>query len=147
MGDHIDYISTKIKRNIGVIKRIRNSVPKGYLEMLYKTIVEPQFRYCNTVWGCCADTLLNSLQALQNRVARVISFQKYDSTDHECVLKNLKWLKVRQLIMFDTAGLLYKSRNEQVPIRTSVMFQNFKVSHRLNTRLAASGGYTLPRRA
>ena len=38
-GDHIDYISTKIKRNIGAIKRIRNSLPKEYLEMLYKTIV------------------------------------------------------------------------------------------------------------
>ena len=41
MGDHIDKISTKIKRNIGAIKRIRNSLPKEYLEMLYKTIVEP----------------------------------------------------------------------------------------------------------
>ena len=47
--------------------------------------------------------------------------------------------------MFDTAVLVYKSRNEQVPIRTSVMFQNFEVSHRFNTCLVASGGYTLPR--
>ena len=55
-GDHIDYISTKIKRNIGAIKRIRNSLPKEYLEMLYKTIVEPHFRYCNTVRGHCDKT-------------------------------------------------------------------------------------------
>ena len=40
-GDHIEYISTKNKRNIGAIKRIRNSLPKEYLEMLYKTIVKP----------------------------------------------------------------------------------------------------------
>ena len=86
-GDHIHYISTKIKRNIGAIKRIRNSLPKEYLEMLYKTIVELQFRYCNTVWGQCGDTLLNRLQALQSRAARVISFQKYDNTDHERLLK------------------------------------------------------------
>ena len=86
-GNHIDYISTKIKRNIGAIKRIKNSLPKEYLEMLYKTIVEPQFRYCNTVWGQCGDTLLNRLQALQSRAARVISFQKYDNTDHERLLK------------------------------------------------------------
>ena len=88
--DHIDYISTKIKRNIGAIKRIRNSLPKEYLEMLYKTIVEPHFRYCNTVWGPCGDTLLNRLQALQNRAARIISSQKYDNTDHKYLLKNLK---------------------------------------------------------
>ena len=85
-------------------------------------MVEPHFRYCNTVWGHCDDTLLNRLQALQNRAARVISYKKYDNTDHERLLKNVKWLNVRQLIMFDTAVLVYKSRNEQVPIRTSVMF-------------------------
>ena len=94
------------------------------------------------MWGHCGDTLLNRLQALQNRAARVISFQKYDNTDHEYLLKYLKWLNVRQLIMFDTAVLVYKSRNEQVPIRTSVKFQ---VNHRFNRRLAALGGYTLPR--
>ena len=86
-GDHIDYISTKIKRNIGAIKRIRNSLQK-YLEMLHKAFVEPHFRYCNTLWGPCGDTLLNRLQTLQNRAARVISFQKYDNTDHKYLLKN-----------------------------------------------------------
>ena len=47
--------------------------------------------------------------------------------------------------MYDAAVLLYRSRNEQVPIRTSVMFQNFEVDHRFNTRLAILGGYALPR--
>ena len=92
--DHIDYISAKIKRNIGAIKRIRNSLPKEYLEMLYKTVVKPHFRYCNTVWGHCGDTLLNRLQALQNRAARIISSQRYDNTDHKYLLKNLKRLNV-----------------------------------------------------
>ena len=47
--------------------------------------------------------------------------------------------------MFDTAVLVYKSRNEQVPIRTSVMFHNSEVDHRFNTRLTASGGNALPK--
>ena len=46
--------------------------------------------------------------------------------------------------MFDTAVLVYKNRNEQVAIRTSVMFQNFEVNHRFDTHLAAVGGYMLP---
>ena len=46
--------------------------------------------------------------------------------------------------MFDTAVPVYKDRNEQVPIRTFVMFQNFEVDHRINTRLEASGGFALP---
>ena len=45
--------------------------------------------------------------------------------------------------MFDTAVLVYKSQNDQVPIRTSVMFQNFEVNHRFDTYLVGLGGYTL----
>ena len=60
-------------------------------------------------------------------------------------MKNLKRLNVRQLIMFDTAVLVYKSQNEQVPIRTSVMFQNFEVNHCFNTRLVSLERYTLSR--
>ena len=34
MGGYIDCISTKIKQNIGAIKRIKSSLPKEYHEML-----------------------------------------------------------------------------------------------------------------
>ena len=47
--------------------------------------------------------------------------------------------------MFDTAVLVYKSINEKVPIRTSVIFQSFEVDHCFDTRLAASGEYAIPR--
>ena len=73
--DDVEYISTKVKLNIDVIKRIRTSLPKEGLKILYKTIVEMHFRYYNTVWGHCGDTLLNRLQALQNRATRAKFFQ------------------------------------------------------------------------
>ena len=70
--DHIDYILVKIRRNIGILKRMRLTVPRESLVLLYKTLIEPYFRYCNTVWGYCDETLLDKLQVLQNKVARVI---------------------------------------------------------------------------
>ena len=71
--DHIDYISGKIRRNIGILKRMRLTVPRESLVLLYKTLIESYFRYCNTVWGYCNKKLLDKLQVLQNKAARVIN--------------------------------------------------------------------------
>ena len=68
--DHIDYILVKIRRNIGILKRMKFTVHPESLVLLYKTLTEPYFRYCNTVWGYCNETLLDKLQVLQNKVAR-----------------------------------------------------------------------------
>ena len=78
--DHIDYISVKIRCNIGIFKRIRLTVPRESLVLLYKTLIELDFRYCNTVWGYCNETLLDKLQVLQNKAARVIKGSKFQKT-------------------------------------------------------------------
>ena len=64
------------------MKRLREYVPGEILILLYRTLVEPYLRYCNTTWGNCGVTLLNRLQALQNRVARVTKGFKYAEADH-----------------------------------------------------------------
>ena len=48
---HVDYISTKIGKNIVIIKRVRTFLPQHSLLTLYRTLIEPYLRHCNTVWG------------------------------------------------------------------------------------------------
>ena len=95
-----------------MMKRVRRDVPTECLVFLYRAIVEPYIRYCNTTWGGCNTSLLDTLQALQNRAARVIANVKYENTDHAKLLKDLDWLNVRELIEFDTASLVYKLEND-----------------------------------
>ena len=82
----IDHISKKINKNIGVMKHIKSCVPKESLIMAYRTLVEPYFRYCNTVWGNCGQTLFNKLQALQNRAARVVNGVSFDEAEQNSLL-------------------------------------------------------------
>ena len=56
--DHIDHVSLKIKRNLGIMKRVRNDIPKESFIVLYRTIVEPYLRYCNNIWRKCGATFL-----------------------------------------------------------------------------------------
>ena len=46
---HIDYICSKVKRRIGVISRTRGCIPKRSSIQLYHSLVEPYFRYGNTI--------------------------------------------------------------------------------------------------
>ena len=48
---HVDYISSKITHNIGILKCMRHSIPQEFLLLLYHTLIEPYFRYCGIVWG------------------------------------------------------------------------------------------------
>ena len=106
--DHIDLISSKIRRNIGVMKRVRENVPGEILILLYRTLSEPYLRYCNTTWGYCGVTLLNRLQALQNRAARLIKGLKYAEADYPKILSELGILNVEQLVRLDTTSLVYR---------------------------------------
>ena len=49
--DHIQSICSKVRRNIGLIEHIGHCIPKRSSILLYKSLVEPYFRYVNTVWG------------------------------------------------------------------------------------------------
>ena len=46
-SQHVDYISSKITRNIGILKSIRHFIPKESLSLLYHTLIEPYFKYCS----------------------------------------------------------------------------------------------------
>ena len=81
-SQHVDYISSRITRHIGILKCIRHFIPKESLSLLYHTLIEPYFKYCSIVWGQCSETLKDKLQTLQNKAARAIAKVCYDEANH-----------------------------------------------------------------
>ena len=86
-SQHVDYISSKITGNIGILKRVRHFIPKECLLLLYHTLVEPYFKYCSIVLGHCSETLRDKLQTLQNKAARTIAKVRHDEANHSSVLE------------------------------------------------------------
>ena len=91
-NEQIDFISTKIKCNVGMIKRVRDSIPKDSLITLYKSLMEPYFKYCKIVWGRCGKLYTNKLQTLQNRAARIVIRISYEDADHAITMRMLTML-------------------------------------------------------
>ena len=70
---HIEHISFKISRAIGVLSRLRHFIPVNILINLYNTLILPHISYCTIVWGHCSQTLINKLFVLQKRAIRIIT--------------------------------------------------------------------------
>ena len=56
------YISGKVKRGFGIIKKTSKYLDKNSFLMLYRTFMETHFRYSNVIWGQCNKTLIDKLQ-------------------------------------------------------------------------------------
>ena len=70
--NHLQSVRQKVGCGIRILKRIRPFVGLEHLINVYRSIVEPYFTCC-IVWYSIGETLVDSLQKLQNRAARVIT--------------------------------------------------------------------------
>ena len=119
---HVEYITGKINRGIGILKRVRHIVWKDSLMLLYQTIIEPCFRYYDVVWGQCNKGLKDKLQNIQNKAARTIAKLKYDEADHQKLLLDFGWLSVGDLIIYDTGVFMYNIVHSLAPGHITDLF-------------------------
>ena len=71
--NHLQSVRQKVGCGIRILKRIGPFVGLEHLINVYRSIVEPYFTYCCIVWDSIGETLVDSLQKLQYRAARVIT--------------------------------------------------------------------------
>ena len=71
--DHITYVSKKVSKGIGIIRKARRYLKNETLLSLYYSFVYPYLTYCNQIWGNLSSYSLKRLIVLQKRVVRIIS--------------------------------------------------------------------------
>ena len=120
--EHISNVRTKVSRAIGFLKYSRKFLPQNTLSKMYWGIVEPRFRFCCSVWGCCGVTKLQTLQKLQHRAARIVTKNSFD-TPSVGLIQSLNWPSVSDIIGCETATTMYKSLNGLVPGYISSLFE------------------------
>ena len=94
---HTSALQKKISRAIGLLNYARNFVQPSTLINLYRSIIEPHFSYCCSVWGSCGASKLGMLKKLQNKVSRIVTNSPFDASA-ATLLQRLNWPSVQQLI-------------------------------------------------
>ena len=64
---HVESITQKISCKIGFLRRLKASIPRGELSLLFKALVNPHFEYCSSVRSGASAANNNKLFKLQKR--------------------------------------------------------------------------------
>ena len=83
--------------------------------MVANGIVISKLCYLIQLWGGCQEYLLDSLQVLQTRAARIVCKQTW-FTPTRVLLAKCRWLSVRQLVFYQTAILTHKILRTGLPV-------------------------------
>ena len=108
--DHINHISNNVAKGVGILSKLKLSLPKSILRSIYCSLILPHISYCCTVWSACNQALLNKLVTLQKKAIRHISHTGiFDHTSP--LFQSLKILKLPDLISVNIALFTYRCIN------------------------------------
>ena len=112
--EHITLLQAGISRALSFLKYAKKFLLLKVLNLIYKGVVEPHFRYCCSVWGNCGESKKNALQKLQHRAARIVTNSSYDAFASP-LLSKLEWPTIDEIIKGETTNMVYKSINNLAP--------------------------------
>ena len=134
---HINMVSQKISKTIGIMNRLKNTLPNDVLQIIYYSLVLPYLNYGILVWGCKCQ----NLSILQKRSVRLIVGEKYNAHT-EPIMKFLKLLKVSDILKREEIRFIYKLHNKLLPkyfinemLVTNSQYHDYETRHRDDLRV------------
>ena len=95
-SDHVEYISSKINKNLGILRRIKYYLPYNVRLLFYNSLVLPIFDYADLVWGDKDNvSIMKELQILQNKADKLILDRPLHSSSTDA-LTVLRWLYLKE---------------------------------------------------
>ena len=136
--DHINYISLKINKTIGIISRLRYVLPTSILLHIYRSLIHPYISYGLSVWGQTSKLNLEKILILQKRALRLFYFR--NNREHAIplyVYSNI--LPVDMLYFKSIASLMHDINNQSAPLNLINLFDRVDSVHSYRTRSASTG--------
>ena len=142
--EHIQNLSKKLSKSIGIICKIRHYVSSQILIQLYHAIIYPFLTYGCMVWGNNYITNIKPIEILQKRTIRITTYTKVDAHTTPLFAK-LNLLKLQDIITLYIACFMYNYSNSNIPNAFNSFFTAVNKSHTYNTRLASKSSFVFPK--
>ena len=136
---HIENISKKMSRAIGLLYKIRPFVNIKIMKTLYYALVYPHILYAIEVWGSTGITILNRLLVLQKRIVRLLSYSNTRNSDYSFppskpLFFKEQMLKVQDLFKMRITKFMHNCLNKTSPVNFHLWFKLTILIHNHNTR-------------
>ena len=126
---HINKVSNKISKTVGIMHRMKKFVNKSTLKLVYNALISPHLNYSLLCWGFS----IQRLHKIQKKAIRVICMSKYNAHT-EPLFKSLNLLNVSDIFKINTLKFVYKYHKGLLPDYFNGMFDFEETSHNYNTR-------------
>ena len=127
-NQHANYLVCKLRRNNGMLSKIRHFVPENVLRSIYYSIFESHLSYCCTVWGQKGNRIVDRLITLQNKALRILTFSAPRESSRPLYLQ-LKVLQFRQQVEMQNVLLVNSSLNKLTPLSLQNIFEFCRNGH------------------
>ena len=126
---HIEKLSNKISRVIGVLSRCKRYLDQSVMLKIYNSLILSRINYCITCWGFENKRIYK----LQKKALRSICKSKYNAhTDP--LFKKLNTLKVKDIFHSHCLKFYYQYENNNIPSYFKNMIIETRPNHTYNTR-------------
>ena len=110
---HINHISKKISKAIGILYQLKHIYPQRILFTLYTTLIVPHLNYCLILWGSYIKEN-HRLHLLQKKALRIITNSHYIAHS-EPIFKDVRCLKITDMFSVAIWKFYFKLMNNKLP--------------------------------
>ena len=118
---HINELTKKLNRTIGIIYKIRSDCTHKVLLSLYYSLFHSHLSYGLSVWGNSNDSYISKICLLQKKIVRAITFSDFKAHSAP-ILKNLGILEIKDLFKYKTTSLMFDFDHNNLPTSLSTLF-------------------------
>ena len=124
---HLQKITSKISRTLGVMNRLKRFLPAYILMHIYNSLILPHLQSFILIWGHKSSKVFR----LQKRAIQMLTLSRYNART-EPLFKRLNLLKVEDMFSINILKFYFKYKHGTLPVYFQNMFP--LVSHNYNTR-------------
>ena len=128
---HINHISKKISKTIGILKKIKHYLPTATLKSIYNSLINSHVNFGALCWGYNANSILN----LQKKAVRIICNSSYNA-HAQPLFKKLCLLTINDVVTLKLYKFYFRFINKKLPnyFLTTISLDPQNESHEHDTR-------------
>ena len=111
---HINIVSTKVCKSLGILYRTRCILNKFLRKQLYFSFINGYLNFANMVWASANKSKLQALYRHQKHAAGIINF-KDKLTSAQPLLEQINPMTVYEMNISQTLCFMYLCKNENTP--------------------------------
>ena len=138
---HINVLNARLKRANNLIAISRHYLPKILLMQVYYGQFYSHLTYGCQIWGQNENSISKTI-SLQNKAICLMSFSK---TNISSLYKDLKLLKLKDIIIFNNILFTHATLNSNTPNIFINFFTLNEIKHTYNTINSITSAYSTPK--